>query len=157
MAAVDSPPACADPWGSQTLTRKRIRRESAWPTARATPFFISQNAHSAFASQRDAQAIDENGSLVTVPYFPLPPINQLFEDTEGRFPMKDLEKLLAESDVGPTFWYARVLPENGDPARAEYLSLDRDPVDGKLKLRRRLPTNTFRYLLTLIARDEDQV
>ena len=87
-----------------------------------------------------------------MPYFPLPPYYQIFEDTEGRFPMKELAKELAESDdAGSFYWYARVLPEDGNPAQAAYLSLIRDPVDGKLKLRRPFPTDKMRFIATLRA------
>lgn len=82
-----------------------------------------------------------------MPYFELPPYNEPFEDTEGRFPqLKQFAKFLENgSATFSRYWFARVLPER-DGGNTEYLTID----TFSLKLCRQLPGIAERFIGVMI-------
>ena len=111
-------------------------------------FFLSQNAASGPTAVEDIKAaLGDDAGLVVVPYFKLPPYDERFDDTEGRFPqLEELKEIIGGSnDVGSLYWFAQVLPEK-EGGKIEYLALH---TVGDLKLVRQTSTVSTRFIGTL--------
>lgn len=106
---------------------------------------------SAYEALREIkQKSDNTASLVVVPHFKFPyPWNERFTDTEGRFPLKELEEFLQDDVTGSShYWFAKVLPEK-EGMRIEYLAVDVSKNDSRLF--RPLPSTLFRYVATKVS------
>jgi hypothetical protein len=92
-------------------------------------FYLDYDAGTGPTAATDLkQECGDDGGMVVVPYFQLPPYGEYFDDTEGRFPMlKQMEEFLRGEYCGDTtiLWFAQVLPENEEEGGGmEYLAVD---------------------------------
>jgi hypothetical protein len=112
-------------------------------------FFASQNlAYGPAAVEEVKEFLGDDAGLIVVPYFKLPSYDEYFDDTEGRIPqLEQLERFLRDmNDAASEYWFAQVLPEKED-GRIEYLAVVNM---GSLRLVRRFPTRSSRYIGTLV-------
>lgn len=81
-------------------------------------FYLDYNAGTGpTTASNSKQQCGDDGGLVVVPYFQLPPYGEYFDDTEARFPMlESMEEFLRGEYYGDTtiLWFAQVLPEQED-------------------------------------------
>jgi hypothetical protein len=101
------------------------------------------------------QQRSEYGDLVVVPYFPVPPYGEKFNDTEGRFPMlEQLQQDLRNNYFGDNsiLWFAQVLPGKEEGGKTAYLAVDIDREG--LRLVRVEPSYVARYVGTRVDTED---
>jgi len=104
-----------------------VPNATASPSTTSYIFSVNHNASPGpAAAEYLEQQCSNYGGLAVVPYFQLPPYNEPFDDTEGRFPMlEQMEQDLRNNYYCDTsiLWFAQVVPEKEEDRDIEHLPM----------------------------------